>query len=68
MAHLKRSVKHRKSSRKHLKARRTRARRGGAKCFYCGKYEVAQPGMMCSMCSMRNNGSGMYTTGPGYKR
>jgi len=29
MAHHKRSMKHRKSSRRHLKARRTRARRGG---------------------------------------
>ena len=31
MAYHKRSMKHRKSSRRHLKARRTRARRGGKK-------------------------------------
>ena len=39
MAHLKRSVKHRKSSRRYSKARRTRARRGGQDyhpCAGCG--------------------------------
>lgn len=47
MAYHKRSMKHRKSSRRHLKARRTRARRGGKPCAMCGKeaddYKYCEP-------------------------
>ena len=64
MVHRKRSMKHRKSYRKHTNARRTRARRGGyLKCSWCGKESVTvkQPGGRCLSCSDRINNSA-YTT------
>ncbi len=63
MAYHKRSMKHRKSSRRHLKARRTRARRGGFKCFMCGEENVTvpAPGRKCLSCSSKVNGYS-YTT------
>ncbi len=59
MVHRKRSMKYRKSYRKHTNARRTRARRGGYKCSWCQKEDVMvkQPGGRCLSCSYSRNNS-----------
>ena len=50
MAYHKRSMKHRKSSRRHLKARRTRARRGGGLCTNCRIKYTIEDDKWCMDC------------------
>jgi len=51
-------MKHRKSSRRYSKARRTRARRGGLQCISCRRdmQSVQNLGEECLSCSSNSNG------------